>query len=119
MSYKISKELFEAVKNCNDYLELVVISDRFVTGVGRSSLSKIDINSFFFKCKEWAYDNWAYNILSYRENISRYGCIITSIDNCIESNGWTEQIECRHFEANSEQQAVFDACQWILDNKDK
>lgn len=101
MSYKISKELFETVMkvkteyyNVNEFMGIksLIVYD----------LEYISTNDFFFKCKEWligrGYDNWS----GYHEN--EYFCFI---------------ITKGAFISTSEQQAVFDACQWILNNKDR
>ena len=85
MNYKISKELFEAVIDFEvDYC--------------------IGIDTFFFKCKEWALEQ-GYEIFT-----SGIKCSVYKI-----SKGWIiDQLE-----STSEQQAAFDACQWILNNKDR
>lgn len=94
MSYKISKELFEAVygRKVDEHTDL-----RY-----KGFLSTLVVNDFFFKCKEWligrGYDNWS----GYHEN--EYFCFI---------------ITKGAFISTSEQQSVFDACQWVLDNKEK
>ena len=109
MSYNISKELFEAVygRKVDEHTDL-----RY-----KGFLSTLVVNDFFFKCKEWAFWN-DYEIIVrmrivdiYRdEHKIDYGYEINHTNNGIIKTSWW---------ISSEQQVVFDACQWILDNKDK
>ena len=103
MSYKISKELFEAVIERND-IEIFRLFKNEITFVFKDDWlqNNIKYNDFFFKCKEWligrGYDNWS----GYHEN--EYFCYVKTKGTFI---------------SNSEQQSLFDACMYILDNKDK
>lgn len=109
MSYKISKELFEAVMKCkiNNYgFGTSNIGIRVVTEMFDEIL--ITYNDFFFKCKEWAYNqNKQYYIESGYTKYDSYAKV------------WFDGGRNKEFKSNTEQQSVFDACQWILDNKDK
>ena len=102
MSYKISKELFEKVMKVE--LAGFSINEENVIGYifNKIGYFEISVDTFFFKCKEWligrGYDNWS----GYHEN--EYFCYVKTKGTFI---------------SNSEQQAVFDACQWVLDNKEK
>ena len=104
MNYKISKELFKAVmkddifNNSGDWGQLT--EEKYIN----KSLKEIDYNNFFFDCKEWALKQ-GYMIESYLDS---------------ESNGVSViRYENKYISAETEQQAVFDACQWILNNKDR
>lgn len=100
MSYKISKELFETVYNCD------ITTDKDMLGVYK----RINIHEFAHKCKEWAWEKHRYKLKS--------GIYIGSKTDITES-----EYVCTDYEeivetANTEPQAVFQACQWILDNKE-
>lgn len=121
MSYKISKELFEVVMG----IEICKIE---VTGVKINYEKEgqfqeddeikflfmsftININDFFFKCKEWAFEQ-AYQLESCKTNKLLEDNKFESIYMC---GGFYQYSVIQNFYASSEQQAVFDACQWILD----
>lgn len=110
MKLNISKELFETVMNEKIMyyrVEIDEIEYDYVK-VNRHNPLIMDVNDFFFMCKDWAL----------KQNISMYSYIH-------ELNGGVEiapkkkcnWLDNKRFKADSEQQAVFDACQWILDNK--
>jgi hypothetical protein len=75
----------------------------------------INIHELAHKCKEWA------KSLDYR--------ILSGYDDCDDMETWTVLINHRYgeggcscddfFEAETESEAIFQACQWILDNKGK
>lgn len=112
MDYKISKELFEAVmgietdrlfctgsfiKNDSNYLSTSIIEE-----------NKISINDFFFKCKEWVLEQ-RYGLTSYMVKKDSGRATV-----------WKHELgKSKRFISTTEQQAVFDACQWILNNKDQ
>ena len=112
MSYKISKELFEVVTGIKDNFWIDGIHIEFENG-----MLNMTVYEFFFKCKEWAFWN-NYEIIVrmrivdiYRdEHKIDYGYEINHTNNGIIKTSWW---------IGSEQQAVFNACQWLLDNKDK
>lgn len=96
MSYNISKELFEAVygRKVDEHTDL-----RY-----KGFLSTLVVNDFFFACKEWAYNK---------------GYIIkTDIAGEWELYNFKNGGIFDAQNSSSEQQAVFDACMYILD-KDK
>lgn len=114
MSYKISKELFEAVmdvkKECylqdielideNKIIYSYLVDEQFQEPRYDEEL----INDFFFKCKEWAYNK---------------GYIIkTDIAGEWELYNFKNGGIFDTQNSSSEQQAVFNACQWILNNND-
>ena len=118
MSYKISKELFEAVmdvkKECylqdielideNKIIYSYLVDEQFQEPRYDEEL----INDFFFKCKEWAL-NEGYWLMTWKHKIGA-GCKIF--------RGHLNIRVDERLDADSEQQAVFDACMYILD-KDK
>lgn len=108
--YNISKELINAVLDVEIKGVYFAPNGRFFEIWDISRDDRIDTNDFFFRCKEWAYKQ-GYVLRSEICDIG--GCLILTI----EDQGYLmNQYE---IEADSEQQAVFDACQWILENKGK
>ena len=127
MSYKISKELFEAVMNvklttdlsiapyynevngCEEW-DLILINYNFIW---------IPLDTFFFKCKEWAYKQECELLSGYRVYDIQYKGNNSENKIYCDCKYIENGIQVIRFKADSEQQAVFDTCQWILDNKDK
>lgn len=122
MKYNISKELFEIIinKKIIEYNGVFgkYISAKYDNTVDLSTGIKVvardggviseSINDFYFKCKEWAYNH---GIILSSETCDIGICCISTI----EDQGYlANQYE---IESTSEQQAVFDACQWIIDNR--
>ena len=107
MNYKISKELFEAVYN-EDLLRIEVGTCSVVAYLTDGTEFTENIDTFFFDCKEWALKQ-GYKLQSSPIGIE-YVCVFNS-------NGLTGN-HFENFRADAEQQAVFDACMYILD-KDK
>ena len=95
MSYKISKELFEAVYN-EDLLRIEIGTYSVVAYLTDGTEFTENIDTFFFDCKEWLlskeYDIWS----GYHEN--EYFCYVKTKNTFI---------------SNSEQQAVFDATDYV------
>ena len=119
MSYNISKELFEAVMDEKVTTE-ISISPYYneINGCEENDLILINynfvwipLNTFFFKCKEWALEQGYILESSFKDTSI---CVVYRIIN----DGWSKTKETS-FSRSSEQQAVFNACQWLLDNKDK
>ena len=69
-----------------------------------------NIYEFAFKCKEWA-ENKGYIIFSKNKE-----CLIYSIDEVYDVIECLNQYE-DYFEADTECEAIFKACEWILKNK--
>lgn len=101
---KISKELFEAIYNCD------ITTDKDMLNVYKS----INIYEFAFKCKEWAFSK---------------GYIISSGLTPVlgvNKDGWAEVFssstpldgKLHTFKQLSEPEAVFKACEWILEYKE-
>lgn len=111
MNYKISKELFEAVMSlkviefyCRNEIQYYPADKERVRCIDWiPALSSCEYNDFFFKCKEWAY-NQGYIIYSSTKSCSMFKK--------------EAQLYCSN-ENIQEQQKIFDVCQWILNNKDK
>lgn len=92
MKYNISKELFEAVYNCD------ITTDKDMLDVYKS----INIYEFVFKCKEWAY--------------STYGIMIQSYPYC--GKGRADALKGLEvdevFKENTELEAILKASEYIL-----
>ena len=103
-----SKELFSAVTG-------VVIASNGMAYDGYSfehHAAKLNIYELANKCKEWAFKE-GYTLSSGTNNLStlnRYSSLCEPIGDSIE---YIEEF------AETEPEAIFAACQWILDNKDK
>jgi hypothetical protein len=114
--YKISKDLFEAVFG----VKIMVLSivgrrnSKFIQyAYGYTGVHTLSVNDFFFICKDW---------------VLRSHSIINSSALCIpDINDGKPFYQCqiykdsreKSFNSDSEQQAVFDACEWIINNGDK
>ena len=70
----------------------------------------INLYEFACKCKEWA-ENKGYIIFSKNKE-----CLIYSIDEVYDVIECLNQYE-DYFEADTECEAIFKACEWILKNK--
>lgn len=124
---EISKELFEAVMNIklgtyySDNIETerrLWIDKDLICWDAVPFVDEISINDFFFECKNWAFKGGyelssGYHIygLQYKghKDANKIYCDCRYYNN--------EEIQVRRFFANTEQQCIFDACQWILENK--
>lgn len=71
--------------------------------------SRINIYKLAHKCKEWASNKVNYRIMSYAVE-GGGNSSLSKID---------EYFTLVRFRENSEAEAIFKACQWILDNKDR
>ena len=106
---KISRKLFETVYNCD------LTTDKDVLVVCK----RLNIYEFAFKCKEWA-SNLGYQIISgpsderaYREDFEQaYSEVLW-----YEGDDIHRKYKNKLFLACSEREAIFKACQWILENK--
>jgi len=69
--------------------------------------SDINIHELAHKCKEWALTEDYVVVSRSRYKLEGYDCdIYTKDDHCIDD-----------FESDTEPEAIFKACQWILENK--
>ena len=120
MGYKISKELLSEVISGSKKVfdsDIIICIDRVTLRYGileeNDNISYFNINIYELahKCKEWASEQGYILLSKPRTNSSKATC-------CFDINGRHDYEDDFHndFRADSEQQAVFDACQWILDN---
>ena len=114
MNYKISKELFEAV--CGFKVEWIRIEEQgdYVFIVDDVNCSYF-LDSFFFKCKEWAYKQECELLSGYRVYDIQYKGNNSENKIYCDCKYIENGIQVIRFKADSEQQAVFDTCQWILE----
>lgn len=97
---EISKELFEAI-NGKTLHELNLVLD---------DLKNIDIDSFYFKCKEWAY-NQGYMMKIENHYLSSIKIQIRKpVANSMYKEPWKKTFK-------NEIDGMIVVCQWILDNK--
>jgi len=118
----ISKELLSEVMLTVDEITFVDkgVADYIVwQGVldeGNFCEGTICIYTLAHKCKEWAY-NYGYNIFIEKHSISIYEAHIKcSRFNMIKDYGKFVDYYPRE---DSATEAIFKACEWILENKDK
>lgn len=115
MKYNISKELFEAVTQRADldfYIDDILDDDYLVlvdNEIGEN-VGEVNINTFFFDCKEWALEQGFKIISENREYGTEYKVI--SSNDTIFGNHET----LYSYYADSEQQACFDACEHIRED---
>lgn len=115
MKYKISKELFENVMNCKvSYIQIHSkhITYQYITD--DLCESTIPIDTFFFKCKNFIASK-GFGVSSgmgvYKNSTIDYSCSLYMDRTGKCSKYFTDD--------NSEQQAVFDATQFILEQGNK
>ena len=82
----------------------------------------INIYELAHKCKEWAeYNGWfLYPCRNFESTLKKFGCSIMKPYYKAGKFSWllsTDGYDERDYLADTEIQAVFKACQWILDNK--
>ena len=79
----------------------------------------INIYELAHKCKEWA-SSYGYDLFSHRFDANAsYAYLDLGMKNVIPSNNKYIFIGSyiQEFESNTEPEAIFKACQWILENK--
>lgn len=125
--YTISTQLAKAVFDIGDFFykdsptESVLIKNGIITyTVGKSSFEK-PVDSFFFMCKDWVilqnYYITSNNFIAEVrpiENEIQLSKLLYYVDVVNDIENWDL---ATHSVAQNEQQAVFDACQYILDTK--
>lgn len=109
--YKITKDLFEAVFG----VKIMVLSivgrrnSKFIQyAYGYAGVHTLSVNDFFFMCKDWVL-NKNLSLIS-----GRYGL---PYQHFCEISEPLDEDNINILYSDSEQQAVFDACEWILNNK--
>ena len=115
---KINKELLSEVLNLkttqefNYHIEdnLIVISDF------GEQLFEINIYEFAFKCKEWVRDN-GYEIIVFEEKDKTFYCVLIPKYNIHNFSGLLTSVTTySRWDYNEIQTAIFEACEWVLDN---
>jgi hypothetical protein len=117
MKYKISKELFEAVKHQRNVVKVNNTNEWLIAIYKDGRTKEIFINDFFFECKEWALEQGYYigaELGHHTEegNTPDLWCGFAN-KNMYDGADYVVQFQI------SEQQTIFKLCQWILENKDK
>ena len=99
---KISKELFNEVTNskCHE----VFIKDEFIIAHSNLGMKMVNIYEFVFMCKEWVnkQEYWANSGYD-----NKYYCMLRDMPD----NQW--------FYADTEVEAIFKACEWVLSEINK
>ena len=111
----ISKELLSEVLGKDAYPYDYAQNGRVLRYAFFESINRkryINIYELAYKCKEWAYKQ-GFVILSGHSAYS-IGLFFCSCKGWLSEN-YDKQIEINH---KTEPEAIFQACQWILDNKD-
>ena len=110
MKYEINKELINAI--LDDEIKDIYFAPngRFFETWNGVIDNRVNINDFFFMCKEWANKN-EYRLLTGSHDYNNQ-----IICNIYKDFDYIDDY-CEQIKSESEQQAVFDACQWILENK--
>lgn len=122
----IDKELLSAVlgeEYIDRLVEVISIEDNLMrtyydcgsgapTGLGL----EINIYELAHKCKEWAF-NEGFTLSSSKDGIDEW-CIELYNHLADDINDYRLNIDFDAFDATTEPEAIFKACQWILDNKE-
>lgn len=137
MNYEISKELFEAVMDFKvDNVSITTVYANIDVGLRYERketlytiVDCVGIDTFFFKCKEWALRQGGLTILSgtYKNTVKGflqnkayigYAAIQYYVIDEYRTGTYCLKTHDR-IKASCERQAVFDICQRILNNKEK
>ena len=110
----ISKELLSEVlqkeveRGNKSILGESYLEYKIVLPSGGKLIRDISIYEMAYKCKEWAYENdyYVYSIITFAAEGS---CYLTHENNISK--------RLKTFDARNEPEAIFKACQWILENK--
>ena len=126
----ISKELYEEVQK--DYIDFKNITqDEYITIFNKEEetveyvnkhtwyeADSISIYKLAHKCKEWATFKNGKNIITERDISGVYSYIIFMIGITIHNEYLDDTTKIlANFKADTEPEAIFKACQWILENK--
>lgn len=120
----ISKELFEAVigDNVKYYSVNIDEIEYDYVSLDRNNPLVMDVNDFYFRCMKWALEN-GYNILcGYDDNGNVQAYINLKLGKQFVGDGrsgsfYKYDMEICYWGADSVQQAMFEACKWILERK--
>jgi hypothetical protein len=110
MRYNISQKLFESVVGYKVGDIKIFYEGEFDTIVDDVN-THLPLDTFFFMCKKWGYEKYGM-IIDSRTTTAGSSFILSS------PTQHEEEISKTFVDFN-EQQAVFTACQWILDNIEK
>ena len=104
----ISKELLNAVLgNISEIYNIKIANNTLFYGT-EGYINEINVYELVHKCKKWAYkeDEWIIESgLDYANLFGRHSC--------------TDDAPIKVFDGQTEAEAIFKACQWILENKVK
>ena len=122
LSIEISRELASSVLGLNVvYTESCEHRDGIIgiwTDINTKPIEEISIYEFAFKCKEWAYTN-KYRLSSgqHRLNTKQEHYINNQIASYFCSVYYiTNDDSDIQIDANTEPEAIFKACEWLLEN---
>ena len=112
----ISKELLSEVLgieiySCKLVAQTTIVRYKF-DAVGEVRDSSINIHELAHKCKEWAFNKDMFILSS--ASLPR-GKFTSSY--CVAEKQFSYPTKKETFHANAEPEAIFKACQWILENK--
>lgn len=115
---KISKELIKAglqkeTETLSKDFNFIINEDYIEFSDDGEMQFEYCIYKFAFKCKEWAFANFYLSIIIFKVKDNVYKCEIANISDYLGE--WTTKYS---FRADSELDAMFKACEWILENKD-
>lgn len=124
----ITKELLSEMLGCE--IRSIIVDKNMIKYYGEVHLinepASINIYELAHKCKEWAFETDGIQIIHARKY--GYGVGVVKYFSSIEvynghylydpsdELGTSTQVS---FETETEPEAIFKACQWILDNRDK
>lgn len=103
MKYNISKELFEAVYNCD------ITTDKDMLG----AYKRINIYEFAFKCKEWALKK-GYIIQSELEGYTFENIAYSICRVYFDGDKVYDNYEINNICYQDEKIAIIEACEWVL-----
>ena len=116
----ISKELMSEITGIPDNaiesisIGKIIVSVRKINGI----VEEYNIYELAHKCKEWATFKNGKNIITERDISGVYSYIIFMIGITIHNEYLDDTTKIlANFKADTEPEAIFKACQWILDNK--
>ena len=116
----ISKELLSEILKCTVCYDIHDMSVSYVKlDVVDKGTLKINIHELAHKCKEWALNQKCYITVDHKFTKYAYVKWYVKYDGYCRFGYKHEHEYSERFDAPTEPEAIFKACQWILDNKDK
>lgn len=126
-----SKELLSEVLGGSDIEEIYIISDtlifkysHFINGHFQyKRKTEINIHELAYKCTEWAFDKgylicvWEERVFGYYSEDTRKFVTFNYTGEILSNSIDVKDIKFT-YKFETEQEYIFQACQWILDNKD-